>query len=95
MHLACSYFHNYKPSRTVLTKHGLFEKLKEWQKYCNLTSTQRKFVLVLDRIEYDNAIEVIIRDKTKFKEIPHDVGIKREAKLQRFLRTSDKMRKNV
>lgn len=95
MNLACSYVHNYKPSRSVLRKHGLFVKRKEWQKYCNLTATQRKFVIVLDRIEYNNAIEDIIRDKTKFKESPQDVAIKREAKLQRFLRTWDKMRKSV
>ena len=43
--------------------------------------------MVLDRNQYDNAIKEIISDKTKFKELPEDVTIKREAKLQRFLRT--------
>ena len=43
--------------------------------------------MVLDRTQYDNAIKKIISDKTKFKELPEDVTIKREAKLKRFLRT--------
>ena len=32
--------------------------------------------MVLDRIQYDNAIKEIISDKTKFKELPEDVAIK-------------------
>ena len=44
-------------------------------------------VVVLNRTQYDNAIEEIISDKTEFKELPEDVTIKREAKIQRFLRT--------
>ena len=43
--------------------------------------------MVLDRIQRDNAIKEIISDKTKFKELPEHVTIKREPKLQRFLRT--------
>ena len=43
--------------------------------------------MVLDRIQYDKVIKEIISDKTKFKELPEDVTIKREAKLQRYLRT--------
>ena len=43
--------------------------------------------MVLDRTQYDNAIKEIISDKTQFKELPEDVTLKREAMLQRFLRT--------
>ena len=43
--------------------------------------------MVLDRIQHDNAIKEIISDETKFRELPEDVTIKRETKLQRFLRT--------
>ena len=42
--------------------------------------------LVLDRIQQNNAIKEIISDKTKFKEVPEDVTIKRKTKLQRFQR---------
>ena len=42
--------------------------------------------MVLDRIQYDNMIKEIISDKTKLKELPEDVTIKRGAKLQRFPR---------
>ena len=38
-------------------------------------------VVVLDRTQYDNAIKEIINDKTKFKELPEDFTIKREANL--------------
>ena len=37
--------------------------------------------VVLDQVQYDNMIEEIISDKTKFKELPEDVTIKQEAKL--------------
>ena len=43
--------------------------------------------MVLDRNQYDNAIKEIISDETKFKELPEDITIKREGKLQRFLPT--------
>ena len=41
--------------------------------------------MVLDRTQYDNVIKEITSDKTKFKKLPQDVTIKRQAKLQRFL----------
>ena len=47
-------------------------------------------VVVLDRILYNNAVKEIISDKTKFKELPEDVTIRQEAKLQRFLQTLKK-----
>ena len=37
--------------------------------------------VVLDQVQYDNMIEEIISDKTKFKKLPEDVTIKQEAKL--------------
>ena len=86
-HLANSYVHNYKPSRSTLRKHGILKKLKNDKSIVILQPDKGNGVVVLDRIQYDNTIKEIISDETKFKELPEDVTIKREAKLQRFLRT--------
>ena len=86
-HLANSYVHNYKLSRSTLRKHGILKKLKNGRSIVILRQDKGNGVVVLDRIQYDNAIKEIISDETKFTELPEDVTIKREAKLQRFLRT--------
>ena len=62
------------------------KKLKNDKSIVILRSDKGNGVVVLDRIQYDNAIKEIISDKTKFKELPEDVTLKREAKPQRFLR---------
>ena len=51
--------------------------------------------MVLDRTQYDNVIKEITSDKTKFKKLPQDVTIKRQAKLQRFLQTLKNEKKCV
>ena len=86
-HLANSYVDNYKSFRSTLRKHEILKKLKRDQSIVILWPDKRNGVVVLDRIQYDNAIKEIISDKTKFKELPEDFTIKREGKLQRFLRT--------
>ena len=40
---------------------------------------------MLDRKIYNNAIEEIISDTSKFKKLNEDPTLKREASLQRFL----------
>ena len=86
-HLSNSYVHNYKPSRSTLRKHGILKKLKNDKSIVILRQDKGNGVVVLDRIQSDNAVKEIISDKTKFKELPEDVTVKREAKLPRFLRT--------
>ena len=93
-HLANSYVRNYRPSRSTLRKHGILKKLKNDKNIVILWPENGNGAVVLDLIQYDNAIKNIISDKTKFKELPEDFTIKREAKLQRFLRTL-KNEKNV
>ena len=41
----------------------------------------------LNRKDYEKSFKNLLNDKTKFKELLEDVTIKRESKLQRFLRT--------
>ena len=43
-------------------------------------------VVILDRKLYNNAIEEIISDTSKFEKLNEDPTLKREASLQRFLR---------
>ena len=42
--------------------------------------------MILDRKLYNNAIEEIISDISKFEKLSEDTTLKREASLQRFLR---------
>ena len=44
-------------------------------------------VVILDRKLYNNAIEEIISDTSKFEKLSEDPILKREASLQRFLRS--------
>ena len=46
-------------------------------------------VVVLNHRDYEKSMKNLnlINDKTKFKELPEDVTIKRESKFERFLRT--------
>ena len=43
-------------------------------------------VVILDRKLYDNAIQEIISNTSKFEKLNEDPTLKREASLQRFLR---------
>ena len=42
-------------------------------------------VVILDGKLYDNAIEEIISDNSKFGEVDEDLTLRREASLKRFL----------
>ena len=41
-------------------------------------------VVILDRKLYDNAIQEVISDTSKFEKLSEDATLKREASLQRF-----------
>ena len=43
-------------------------------------------VVILDRKLYNNAIQEIISDTSKFEKLNEDPNVKREASIQRFLR---------
>lgn len=49
-HLANSYLHNYKPSRSILIKHGTLKKLKNDRSIVILRPDKGNGVMVLDRI---------------------------------------------
>ena len=77
-YLANSYFYNYK----TFTKRNL-------RKNKDIVIAKPKKgngIVILDRKLYDNAIQEIISDTSKFEKINEDPTLKREASLQRFLR---------
>ena len=86
-HLANSYVHNYQPSRSTLIKYRILKKLRNDKEIVILRSDKGSGGVVLNRRDYEKSIKNLINDKTKFKELTEDVTIKRESKLQRFLRT--------
>ena len=69
------------------------KKLKSDKSILILRPDKGNGEVVLDQIQYDNAIKEISSDKTKFKELPKDVTMKREVKLQRLLQTSKNEKK--
>ena len=47
---------------------------------------KRNGVVILDQKHYDNAIQEIISNPSKFEKLNEDPTLKREASLQHFLR---------
>ena len=86
-HLANSYVHNYQPSRSSLIKHHILKKLCNDQEIVILIPDKESSVVVLNHRDSEKSIKNLINDKTKFKELSEDATIKRESKLQHFLRT--------
>ena len=77
-YLAISYFYNYKPSPRILRQHCIF--------WGNGVGGKGNGVVILNRKRYNNAIEEIISDTSRFENLNEDPTLKREASLQRFLR---------
>ena len=82
-YLADSYFYNYKPPR-ILRQHRILRSLRK-NKYIVITKPDKgNGVVILDRKLYNNAIEEIISDTSKFEKLNEDTTLKREASLQHF-----------
>ena len=78
---------NYQPSKSTLIKHRILKKLRNDKETVILRPGKGSGVVVLNRTYYEKSNKNLINEKTKFKELSEDVTIKREPKLQRFLRT--------
>ena len=85
-HLANNYVSTYRPSQTDLKKHHILRGLKNNKAIIILRPDKGNGVVILDREVYNNSCLGIINDQSKFKHLPADPTISREAKLQRFLR---------
>ena len=89
-YLANSYFYNYfyncKPSPSILRQHRVLRNLRKNKDIVIIKPDKGNGVAILDRKLYNNAIEEIISDTSKFKKLNEDPTLKRETSLQRFLR---------
>ena len=91
-YLPNSYLQNYEPLRSTLAKHRILKKLRNDKEIVILRPDKGGGILVLNRRDYEKSTKNVINDQTKFKSLLEDAIIKRESKLQRFLR---KLKKNV
>ena len=85
-YLANSYFYNNKPSPCILRQHRVLRNLRKDKDIVITKPDKGNGVLILDRKLYNNAIEEIISDTSKFQKLNEDPTLKCEASLQRFLR---------
>ena len=82
-YLANSYFYNYKPSPSILRQHRVLRKNKD----IVITKPHKgNGVVILHQNLYNNAIEEIVSDSSKFEKLNEDPILKRETSIQRFLR---------
>ena len=84
-YLANSYFCNYKPSTRVLRQHQVLRNLRKNKDIVITKPDKGNGVVILDGKHYNNAIEEIISDTSKFEKLNEDSTMKREASLQIFL----------
>ena len=85
MHLALSYFYNYKPSARILRQHCVLPNLRKNKDIVITKPDKGNEAVILDRKLYNNAIEEIISNTCKFEKFSEDPTLKHEASLQRFL----------
>ena len=85
-YLANSYFYNYKPSPRILRQHRVLRNLRKNKDIVITKPDKGNGVVILDRKLYNNAIEEIISDTSKFEKLSEDPTLKDEASLQRLLR---------
>ena len=84
-YLANSYFYNCKPSPHILRQHRVLRNLGKNKDVVITKPDKGNRVVILDQKLYNNAIEEIISDTSKFKKLNEDAALKREASLQCFL----------
>ena len=85
-YLANSYFYNYKPSPRILRQHRVLRNLRKNKDIVITKPDKGNGVVILDRKLYDNAIQELISDTSKFEKLNEDPTLKREASLQPSLR---------
>ena len=80
-YLANSYFYNYKPSPRKLRQHRVLQNLRKNKDSIITKPDKGNGVVIVDRKLYDNAIQEIIADTSKFQKLNEDPTLKREASL--------------
>ena len=83
--LVNSYFYNYKPSPHILHQIRISQNLRKNKDIAIMKPDKGNGVVILDRKLYNNAIQEIISDTSKFEKLNEDPTLKCDALLQRFL----------
>ena len=92
-YLANSYFYNYKPCPRILRQNCVLRNLRKIKDIVITKPDKGNGVVMLEGKLYNNTIDEIISDTSKFEQLIEDPTLKREASLQRF---SDKFKqKNI
>ena len=76
-YLANSYFYNYKNSPTILRQHRALRKIWKNKNIFITKPDKGNWVSILDRKRYNNAIEEMISDTSKFQNLSEDPALKR------------------
>ena len=85
-YLAYCYSYNRKSSPRILCEPRVLRNLTKNKDIVITKPDKENGVVILDRKLYNNAIEEIISDTSKFEKLNEDPTLKREASLQPFLR---------
>ena len=72
---------NYKPSPRILRQHRVLRNLRKNKDIVITKPDKGNGVVILDRKLYDNAIQELISDTSKFDKLNEDPTLKREASL--------------
>ena len=86
LYVANSYFYNYKPSPCILRQHRVLPKLRKNKDIVIWKLDKGNGVVILDQKLYNNDIEEIFSDTSKFEKLSEDRTLKPKASLQRILR---------
>ena len=84
-YLANSYFYNYKPSPHIVRQHRVLFFLRKNKDIVTTKPDKGNAVVILDRKLYNNVIEEIVSNTSKFEKLNEDPTMKRQASLKRFL----------
>ena len=84
-YLANSYFYNYKSSPRILRQYSVLPNVRKNKDIVITKLDKGNRAVILDQKLYNNAIEEIISDTSKFENLNEDPTLKRKASLERFL----------
>ena len=79
-----SCFYNCKSSSRILCQHRVLRNLRKYKDIVVTKPDRENGVVILDRELYNDAIEEIISDTSKFQKLNEDPTLKREASLNIF-----------
>ena len=86
-YLANVFVNPYEPTKNILRKCRVLNKLGNNKDILKTTPDKGNRVVIVDRWLYMSGMYDVVYDVSKFLKLPSDPTLRREGKLQRFLRT--------